>query len=161
MPISPALNLVEDGQHCRHHPRGSSRRAAHHVEPALQAIARGRARSVFQGKIVVARDAQKTDAKMMAQGLMLSDEAEIFSKPELEIYADDVVCGHGSTCGELDEDQLFYLMSRGIPQAEAETMLVRAFLAELFDPIEDEELNEALSGVVEDWLVRAIPEAAH
>ena len=92
---------------------------------------------MFQGQLVVARDAQKTDAKMMMQGLMLSDEAEILCKPELEIYADDVVCGHGSTCGALDEDSLFYLMSRGIPQAEAETMLVRAFLAELLDPIEE------------------------
>ena len=109
-------------------------------------------KAVFQGKIVVARDAQKTDAKLMMQGLMLSDEAEILVKPELEIYADDVVCGHGSTCGALDEDSLFYLMSRGIPKAEAETMLVRGFLAELLDPIADEELHEALEGVVENWL---------
>ncbi len=65
-----------------------------------------------------------------------------------------MVCGHGSTCGRLDEDSLFYLMSRGIPKAEAETMLVRAFLAELVDPIEDEALNEALTSVIEDWLER-------
>ena len=63
-----------------------------------------------------------------------------------------MVCGHGSTCGQLDEDSLFYLMSRGIPKAEAETMLVRGFLAELIDPIEDEALNEALTSVIEDWL---------
>jgi Fe-S cluster assembly protein SufD len=103
----------------------------------------------------VARDAQKTDGKMMMQGLMLSDEAEILSKPELEIYADDVVCGHGSTCGKLDEDSLFYLVSRGIPKAEAETMLVRGFLAELLDPIEDAALNEALQAVVDNWLLNA------
>ena len=90
---------------------------------------------------------------VMAQGLMLSDEAQILSKPELEIYADDVVCGHGSTCGRLDDDSLFYLVSRGIPKAEAETMLTRAFLAELLDPIEDPELNEALTGVIEGWLL--------
>jgi len=83
---------------------------------------------------------------------MLSDEAEILCKPELEIYADDVVCGHGSTCGQLDEDSLFYLMSRGIAKADAETMLVRAFLAELIDPIEDEALNEALTAVIVGWL---------
>jgi Fe-S cluster assembly protein SufD len=107
---------------------------------------------VVQGRLVVARDAQKTDAKLMSQGLMLTEDAQIFSKPELEIYADDVVCGHGSTCGRLDEEQLFYLMSRGVPQAEAETMLIRAFLAELIDPIEQPELNEALVGVIESWL---------
>ena len=81
-------------------------------------ISRGRSKAIVQGKLVVARDAQKTDAKFMHQGLMLSDDAEILSKPELEIYADDVVCGHGSTCGKLDEDSLFYLLSRGIPKAE-------------------------------------------
>ena len=88
----------------------------------------------------------------MSQGLMLSDEAEILSKPELEIYADDVVCGHGSTCGAIDQDSLFYLETRGIPRAEAETMLVRAFLAELIDPIKDEALHEALEAVLEGWL---------
>ena len=108
---------------------------------------------MVQGHILVSRDAQKTDAKMLMQGLMLSDEAEILSKPELEIYADDVVCGHGSTCGQLDEDSMFYLMSRGIPKAEAETMLVRGFIEALLDPIEDAALNEALTGVVDGWLL--------
>ncbi len=108
---------------------------------------------MFQGKILVSRDAQKIDAKMMMQGLMLSDEAEILSKPELEIYADDVVCGHGSTCGELDADSMFYLMSRGISKAEAETMLVRGFIAEVLDPVEDEALSEALNGIVDGWLL--------
>jgi Fe-S cluster assembly protein SufD len=117
-------------------------------------VARGRSKAVFQGKIVVERDAQKTDAKLMMQGLMLSEEAEILSKPELEIFADDVVCGHGSTCGRLDEDSMFYLMSRGVPKAEAETMLIRGFLAELLDPIADEAVNAALQGVVDRWLAR-------
>lgn len=115
-------------------------------------IARGRGKAVFQGKINVAIDAQKTDAKMMTQGLMLSDEAEILSKPELEIFADDVVCGHGATCGDLDETWLFYLMSRGIPRADAETMLIRAFLEEITEAVEDEYVSEALSGIVERWL---------
>lgn len=146
------LNLVGDGQHAditmdAHHavPHTSSK-------PLFKSIARGRSRAVVQGRLVVARDAQKTDAKLMAQGLMLSDEAEILTKPELEIYADDVVCGHGATCGRLDEDHLFYLMSRGIPKVEAEIMLIRAFLAELIDPIEDEGLSAALSGVIDGWL---------
>lgn len=147
------LNLVSDGQHA-----DITMDATHAVpgtssQPLFKSIARGRGKSVVQGKLVVARDAQKTDAKFMHQGLMLSDEAEILSKPELEIYADDVVCGHGSTCGKLDEDSLFYLMSRGIPQEEAETMLVRGFLEELVDPIEDEALAEALHGVIDGWLL--------
>ncbi len=147
------LNLVSDGQHA-----DITMEATHAVphtasQPLFKSIARGRGKAVVQGKLVVARDAQKTDAKFMHQGLMLSDEAEILSKPELEIYADDVVCGHGSTCGKLDEDSLFYLMSRGIPQAAAETMLVRGFLEELVDPIEDEVLAEALHGVIDGWLL--------
>ncbi|MGN6489731.1 MAG: Fe-S cluster assembly protein SufD [Devosia sp.] len=148
------LNLVSDGQHA-----DITMDALHAVphtssKPLFKSIARGRSKAVVQGRLVVARDAQKTDAKLMSQGLMLSDEAEILSKPELEIYADDVVCGHGSTCGQLDEDSLFYLVSRGIPKAEAETMLLRAFLAELVDPIEDEALNEALTDVIDGWLLQ-------
>jgi Fe-S cluster assembly protein SufD len=147
------LNLVSDGQHSditlelRHAvPKCSSK-------PLYKQIVRGRSVAAFQGKIIVERDAQKTDAKLMMQGLMLSDEAQILSKPELEIFADDVVCGHGSTVGALDEDHLFYLMSRGIPQAMAESMLVRGFLEEVLDPIENEDLHEALEGVVEKWLL--------
>lgn len=146
------LNLVDDGQHS-----DITMDASHAVpqtssKPLFKAIARGRSKAIFQGRLVVARDAQKTDAKLMTQGLMLSDEAEILSKPELEIYADDVVCGHGSTCGAIDDEALFYLTSRGIARSDAETMLVRAFLAELIDPIEDAALHEALEAVIEDWL---------
>jgi Fe-S cluster assembly protein SufD len=94
------------------------------------------ARGVFQGKIEVARGAQKTDGYQMNQALLLSPTAEIDSKPQLEIYADDVKCSHGATVGELDADQLFYLVSRGIPQDEARGMLVRAFLAEAIDMVE-------------------------
>jgi Fe-S cluster assembly protein SufD len=146
------LNLVDTGQHL-----DITLDVSHAVpnttsQELFKQIARGRSRGVFQGRIVVARDAQKTDAKMMMQGLMLSDEAEILSKPELEIYADDVVCGHGSTCGQLDEDHLFYLMSRGIPKDQAQSMLVQAFMGELLDPIEDPALNAALHGVVDRWL---------
>jgi Fe-S cluster assembly protein SufD len=147
------LNLTNDGQHL-----DITLDVSHAVpnttsKELFKQIARGRSKAVFQGRIVVQRDAQKTDAKMMMQGLMLSDEAEILSKPELEIYADDVVCGHGSTCGKLDDESLFYLMSRGVPKVEAETMLLRGFLAELLDPIEDAALNEALNAVVDDWLM--------
>ena len=146
------LNLVKEGQHSditlelRHAvPRCASK-------PLYKQVARGRSTAAFQGKIVVDRDAQKTDAKLMMQGLMLSDDAQILSKPELEIFADDVVCGHGSTVGALDEDALFYLMTRGVSRAEAESMLVRGFIEEVLDPIADEDLHEALEGVVESWL---------
>lgn len=147
------LNLVADGQHA-----DITMETTHAVphtssQPLFKSITRGRSKAVVQGKLIVARDAQKTDAKFMHQGLMLSDEAEILSKPELEIYADDVVCGHGSTCGKIDEDSLFYLLSRGIPKAEAETMLVRGFIAEVLDPVEDDALSEALNGVVDGWLL--------
>jgi Fe-S cluster assembly protein SufD len=104
-----------------------------------------RARGVFQGKVIVRPGAQKSDGKQMAQALMLSADAEFDSKPELEIYADDVICGHGSTAAELDEDLLFYLRSRGIPLEEARALLVESFIGEAIDKIEDERVREALS----------------
>ena len=114
----------------------------------------GRARGVFQGKIEVARHAQKTDGYQMNQALLLSPEAEIDSKPELQIYADDVKCSHGATVGELDADQLFYLRSRGIPDVEAREILVRAFLAEAFDPITHEAGRTMLEDAAAGWWSR-------
>jgi Fe-S cluster assembly protein SufD len=111
----------------------------------------GRAQGVFQGRIEVARVAQKTDGYQMNQALLLSPEAEIDTKPELEIFADDVKCSHGATVGELDAEQLFYLRSRGIPDAEARSMLVRAFLAEGLDAVTNETVRGVLDGVVEGW----------
>jgi len=110
------------------------------------------AHGVFQGRIIVRRHAQKTDAKMMTQALLLSERAEADNKPELEIFADDVQCGHGATAGALDEDLKFYLMARGIPAAEAEAMLVQAFLGEAIDGIEHAGLREALIENVAAWL---------
>jgi len=89
---------------------------------------------------------------MMTRALLLSDDAEADNKPELEIFADDVVCAHGATCGALDEDLLFYLMARGLPKARAESLLVQAFLGEAIEPVEDAAIREALVAVVEDWL---------
>jgi Fe-S cluster assembly protein SufD len=106
-----------------------------------------RARGVFQGKVIVRPNAQKTDGKQMAQALMLSEEAEFDSKPELEIYADDVVCGHGSTAAEIDKDLLFYLRSRGIPPNEARAMLIESFVREALEKVEKERLREALSAI--------------
>jgi Fe-S cluster assembly protein SufD len=101
-------------------------------------------RSVFQGKVVVRPNAQKTDGKQMAQVLMLSQDAEFDSKPELEIHADDVICGHGSTAAEIDRDLLFYLSSRGIPLQEARAMLIESFVGEAIDKVASESLREAL-----------------
>ncbi len=114
----------------------------------------GRSRAVFQGKIEVARQAQKTDGYQMNQALLLSPYAEIDSKPELEIFADDVKCSHGATVGELDAEQLFYLRSRGIPDPEARSILVRAFLAEALDAVVDDAIRSRLEVAVERWWER-------
>jgi Fe-S cluster assembly protein SufD len=109
------------------------------------------ARSVFQGKIIVRQHAQKTDGKMASNAVLLSDGAEALNKPELEIFADDVACGHGATAGELDERLKFYLMSRGIPAIEAEKLLIAAFLGEAVDAIENETVRDAVMAIVEAW----------
>ena len=103
----------------------------------FKAVLDGESHSVFQGKIVVKPGAQKTDSKMMTRALLLSDKAEADNKPELEIFADDVVCGHGATVGALDPQQIFYLRSRGIPEREAEAMLLEAFGAEAIERVAD------------------------
>jgi len=128
-------------------PNGSSRER-------FKAVMDGRADGIFQGRIIVRPGAQKTDARMMTQGLLLSEEATFAAKPELEIFADDVQCAHGATSGEVDEDLLFYLISRGIPKAEAETLLVTAFLAEAIEGLGDEAIGEAFEKVAVDWLAR-------
>ncbi|MBV9252482.1 MAG: Fe-S cluster assembly protein SufD [Acetobacteraceae bacterium] len=114
----------------------------------------GRSRGVFQGRIEVARHAQKTDGYQMNQALLLSSEAEIDTKPELEIFADDVKCSHGATVGELDANQLFYLRSRGIPDAEARSILVHAFLAEALEAIANENIRTTLERSVDNWWER-------
>jgi len=110
------------------------------------------AHGVFQGKIVVKPHAQKTDAKMMARALLLSDEAEADNKPELEIFADDVVCGHGATTSAPDEGLKFYLMSRGIHEKEAEALLIQAFIGEAIEEISNETIREALIFAARKWL---------
>jgi Fe-S cluster assembly protein SufD len=128
-------------------PACSSRQTVKHVLA-------GRSQGVFQGRIEVARVAQKTDGYQMNQALLLSPDAEIDTKPELEIFADDVKCSHGATVGELDAEQLFYLRSRGIPDAEARSMLVRAFLAEALDAVTNDTARGVLDRVVEGWWER-------
>ncbi len=118
----------------------------------FKSVLGGEAHGVFQGRIVVRRGAQKTDAKMMTQALLLSERAEADNKPELEIYADDVQCGHGATAGALDDELKFYLMARGIPAAEADALLIQAFLGEAIEGIEHAGLREALMDSVAAWL---------
>jgi Fe-S cluster assembly protein SufD len=101
--------------------------------------------AIVQGRIFVERGAQKTDARMMSNALFLDETAEVVNKPELEIFADDVQCGHGATAGDLDEEMVFYLRARGIPEAEARRLLVEAFLLEALANVADETLREALA----------------
>lgn len=120
----------------------------------FKAVVDDEARAVFQGRITVKAGAQRTDAKMMARALLLSDEAVANCKPELEIFADDVQCGHGTTTGALDDQLKFYLMARGIPAKEAEALLIQAFVGEVIDAIGREDVKEALRREMTTWLAR-------
>lgn len=111
-----------------------------------------RAKGVFQGMIRVALDAQKTDAKMSCNTLLLSDDGDFSAKPELEIFADDVQCGHGATVIDINDTHLYYLMARGIPANRARAMLVSAFVIEIVEELENEALVGALEGIVSAWL---------
>ncbi len=114
----------------------------------------GSARGIVQCKAIVHKDAQKTDGHQMAHALMLSERAEFDSKPELEIFADDVICGHGSTSGQVDNDLMFYLRSRGIPEPQARALLIAAFVGEAIEKIENEPIREAFLNMAQAWLAR-------
>jgi Fe-S cluster assembly protein SufD len=118
----------------------------------FRSVVDDRGRSVFQGRIIVRPDAQKTDARMMTRALLLSDEAEADNKPELEIFADDVTCGHGATTGALDENLLFYLRARGLSEKEAQALLIQAFVGEAIEQIASEALRELAISAAERWL---------
>lgn len=108
-------------------------------------------RGVFQGKVIVRPEAQRSDGNQLHKALLLDRAAEVYTKPELEIYADDVKCSHGATAGDLDADQLFYLMSRGLPEAEARALLVEAFLDDVVTSLPAGPLREAFLGAVRCW----------
>ncbi len=133
--------ITHDAQHCE-------------SRQVFKKVLRNGATGVFQGKILVKPDAQKTDGYQLSQSLLLDDDSIFQAKPELEIYADDVVCSHGSTTGAIDEEALFYLRSRGVPEGPATDLLVLAFLAEAIDEIEDESLREDILARLEGWLER-------
>ena len=118
----------------------------------VRGVLGGESTGVFQGKVRVAPDAQKTDGQQMSKAILISDKASANAKPELEIYADDVVCAHGATVGELDDEQLFYLNSRGIAMDKAREILIKAFLEDIViqsvdEPLHDFIFNEANTGL--------------
>jgi Fe-S cluster assembly protein SufD len=117
-------------------------------------VLRNGAIGVFQGKILVKKDAQKTDGYQISQSLLLDEDSQFLAKPELEIYADDVACSHGSTSGAIDEDALFYLRARGITKAEATNLLTLSFLAEAVEEIASEEMRDEINSRVAAWLER-------
>jgi Fe-S cluster assembly protein SufD len=148
------LSLIDGQRHAdttltvRHAaPRGESREFFRH-------IVADEGSGVYQGKVIVDPHAQKTDGGMKSQALLLSPTAEMDNKPELEIFADDVVCGHGATVGALDPEQVFYLQSRGIPRQQAEAMLLEAFGIEAIGRVADEAVADALRERLHDWLKR-------
>ena len=120
----------------------------------FKTILDGAASCVFQGKVLVRPHAQKTDGGMKSQAILLSDDASMYNKPELEIFADDVVCGHGATVGQLDDDQIFYLMARGLPRVQAEGMIIEGFAREALEFVGDENIRERLGAGLSDWLAR-------
>jgi Fe-S cluster assembly protein SufD len=146
------VNLLKGTQH------GDTTLFVDHAVPhcmsreIFRAVVDDRAHSVFQGRIMVRPDAQKTDAKMMTRALLLSDEAEADNKPELEIFADDVTCGHGATSGALDESLLFYLRARGLPEKDAQALLIQAFVGEAIEQIADDDLREHVMAQAVNWL---------
>lgn len=148
------VNLLQKTEH------GDTTLVVDHAVPncvsreVFRAVIDDRAHSVFQGRIIVRPDAQKTDGKMMTRALLLSDEAEADNKPELEIFADDVSCGHGATAGALDESLLFYLKARGLPETQAQALLIQAFVGEAIEQIADDVLREHVIGIAERWLER-------
>lgn len=127
--------LVRGKQHCDHTTVVDHAAAETHSDQLYKGVLDGSASGVFQGKVVVHPDAQKTEGHQMSRALLLSDNAEINTKPELVIHADDVQCSHGATAGELDAEALFYLRSRGVPEPQARKLLVEAFLNEAIDAV--------------------------
>ncbi len=150
------LNLLGSGQH------GDTTILMEHKAPHCKSnqfyrtVLDDSARAVFQGKVHVHRIAQKTDAYQLSNAILLSDKAEMDTKPELEIYADDVKCSHGATTGQLDEEPIFYLRSRGLSDAQARLLMMDAFVGEVVDKLEDERLKSDLKLQVEKWLHKAL-----
>ncbi|MGH6947970.1 MAG: Fe-S cluster assembly protein SufD, partial [Kiloniellales bacterium] len=144
--------LLGGSQHCDTTTEIRHRSPHTSCREVFKGVIDGNARAVFQGRLVVERDAQKTDGHQLAKALLLSDTAEFDAKPELRIYADDVKCSHGAAAGEIDREALFYLTTRGLPKKAAERLLVEAFLGEAIDEIATEALREPIRRLVAERL---------
>jgi len=118
-------------------------------------ILSGRARAVFNGKIIVRQDAQKTNAKQTNKALLLTDDAQVNTKPQLEIFADDVKCTHGAAIGQLDEDAMFYMQARGIAAADARNLLIHAFAGEVLDGVKEDIIRDRAMRLLEEKLALA------
>jgi Fe-S cluster assembly protein SufD len=146
------LYLLNDAQHIDNHTR------IDHLVPnttsneLYKGVLDDKSHGVFNGKVIVHKDAQKTDSKEYNHNLLLSRDCEIDTKPEMEIYADDVKCGHGSTVGQLDKDQLFFLRARGLDEVSARSLLTHAFAVEVLDRIPNDTIRKAMSIVIEQQL---------
>ena len=115
-------------------------------------VVAGDGKGVFQGQIKVAQAAQKTDAQMACNTLLLTDDSDFSAKPELEIFADDVICAHGATVTDIDDGHLFYLRARGIPERAARALLIKAFVDEVVEELDAGDLGETLIGLIDNWL---------
>jgi len=146
------LYLAGEGEHVDHHTHLDHARPHCPSREVYKGILSGSGKAVFHGRIVVRREAQRTDAKQANRNLLLSPEASVHTRPQLEIYADDVKCTHGATIGRLDPEQLFYLRARGIAEADARRLLIRAFAGEVLDRIPVPALREALDRAVAERL---------
>jgi Fe-S cluster assembly protein SufD len=146
--VLDGLYLCGGSQHIDNHVRVDHLKPRTTSEQTYRGVLDGRARAVFNGKVVVHREAPKTDARQSNANLLLSDEAEVDTKPELEIYADDVKCSHGATVGRLDPDMLFYLRSRAIPETVARSLLIYAFAEDLILRLGVKAVRERMQRVV-------------
>lgn len=150
------INLLQGAQH------GDTTILIEHEAPHCQSnqfyrsILDEEARGVFQGKVHVHQAAQKTDGYQLSNAILLSEKAEMDTKPELEIYADDVKCSHGATTGQLDEEPVFYLRSRGLTEQQARQLLIQAFVDEVVDKIEDEDVQSSVRERTGQWLLNAL-----
>jgi Fe-S cluster assembly protein SufD len=142
------LYIADGRQHIDNHTRVEHIAAHTRSEQDYRGVISDRARAVFNGKAKVHKDAQKTDAQQSNRNLLLSGQAEIDTKPELEIYADDVKCSHGATVGQLDEDALFYLLSRGIDRDTAKGLLIFAFVDDVMARIGIDAVRQRLEQAV-------------
>ncbi len=151
--------LLGGKQHCDSWVRIEHRAPECTSDQQFRGVIDDAAQGIFQGIIKVAPDAQKTDGRQMVRALLLSQRAAQFSKPELEIFADDVQCAHGATIGELDDEALFFLRARGIPEMQAKSLLITAFIGEALDDVIDVNIKERLDDLAASWLEQRTGEA--